>query len=375
MVIYWSPTRIDYANYCKMRYWLRYVDKKDALRLSAYVKGGLLHTSIEKFWNKLGTEEQAAKKSSRKKYSNRDEFSKYVRGKWMSLVIGSKNAEFPIMWSYESEPYVVEKQLDGICKGLYDYLSEVGRPLFAEMPFEFSLLGERFRGRIDEIRREDSKVFVRDFKSGNPWVGPMKEKYDLQLTLYNAAICSLARCDADFARKLGLEDKRHMYMGNPMYVDPDIGVEFFMIEALGTNKKVIHQSSRTDGHFLELVRMIDGINITLNQGVVYPERGRKCDPCDMRHVCGGLIKRTREDAAFDEKGQGSLDFAVPLYRKPSQGETIEEIKKASQGQIKMSLRRDLKGYEREKADEERRRLRQEYGIRWKSLLDNSILEY
>ena len=42
---YWSASRIDTANYCNMRYYLRYVDpiKPKSLRISPYVKGSLLH--------------------------------------------------------------------------------------------------------------------------------------------------------------------------------------------------------------------------------------------------------------------------------------------------------------------------------------------
>lgn len=344
MVVFWSPTRIDYANYCKMRYWLRYVEKEDALRLSAYVKGGLLHDSIEKFRDKLGTEEEVSKKSSKKKYSNREQFARHLKGKWQSLVIGSKTAKFPIIWSYDSEPYVVKEQLGRIGLELFDYLIGYQPPVFSEMPFEFSLLGEHFRGRIDEVRLEDGKIIVRDYKSGRPWVGPMKERHDLQLTLYNVALCSLAKSDLDFARKLGLEDRRNMYMGNPMYVDPDIGVEFFMLEALGTENKVIHRSSRTDAHFFELLRMINGINKAVNEREVYPERGRKCDACDMRHVCDGLLEKVSESFSTDKRGQGLLDFAVPLYMKQSQGEIDDERKRIEKEQPRLKLRRDLKNY-------------------------------
>ena len=65
--IKWSASRIDVANYCRMRYYLKYVEKEKSLKLPAYVKGSLLHSLIESFWKKNGTPEEAAKKSGDKK--------------------------------------------------------------------------------------------------------------------------------------------------------------------------------------------------------------------------------------------------------------------------------------------------------------------
>ena len=47
---FWSATKIDSANYCMMRYYLKYVDplKPKPLKLSSYIKGRLLHGLIEK---------------------------------------------------------------------------------------------------------------------------------------------------------------------------------------------------------------------------------------------------------------------------------------------------------------------------------------
>jgi hypothetical protein len=73
-MIPWTASRIDIANYCRMRYYLRYVEKESSLRLAAYAKGTLLHGLIEHFWDKLGTEEEVAKKRENKKYSNAVEF-------------------------------------------------------------------------------------------------------------------------------------------------------------------------------------------------------------------------------------------------------------------------------------------------------------
>ena len=60
---YWSASRIDTANYCNMKYYLRYIDpiKPKSLRISPYVKGSLLHKIIEDFWDHLGTFDEVEK--------------------------------------------------------------------------------------------------------------------------------------------------------------------------------------------------------------------------------------------------------------------------------------------------------------------------
>ena len=77
---YWSASRIDTANYCGMKYFLKYIDptKPKPLRLSAYAKGGLLHELIENFWIKLGTQEQFEKDKKSKK--NAGKIKKYFLG-------------------------------------------------------------------------------------------------------------------------------------------------------------------------------------------------------------------------------------------------------------------------------------------------------
>lgn len=87
---YWSASRIDCANYCRMRYYLRYIEKEKALRLSAYAKGSLLHELIEHFWERLGTEEEVEKDrknnkkkaAEKKRYFDGETFAGFARGKW-----------------------------------------------------------------------------------------------------------------------------------------------------------------------------------------------------------------------------------------------------------------------------------------------------
>jgi hypothetical protein len=309
-----------------MRYYLRYIEKESPLRLSAYAKGTLLHDLIENFWKKLGISEEVSKKSSKKKYSNEEGFAKYAQGLWKKAIIASQNSENPIFWQYEAEPWKIFSELKDICTFLYSHLLEEGKPLLSETSFDFMLEGRRFKGRIDEVRLRDEKIVIRDYKSGRPWIGDMKLNNDPQLTFYNVGLCSLCCADEGLAEKLGLKDERRKFMGNPFYVNPEFIEEFFMIEAPAFNSrwsrnvKTINQTSRKDEHFFELLKMIKGIEKAVNEGEIYPERGRKCDYCDMKYACEKRLDRAGSGNFTDKKGQSFLDFAVPAYAKKDERE-------------------------------------------------------
>lgn len=335
-MIPWTATRIDIANYCRMRYYLIYIEKESSMRLSAYAKGTLLHELIENFWDKLGTEEEVEKNKNKKKYSNEKEFAKYAQGLWMRTVIASQNSKNPIKWSYENEQWVIHSELSDVCTSLYPILLKEGKPIFREIGFDFLIQGKRFRGRIDDVRIRDGKIVIRDYKSGRPWLGEMKLNNDPQLTFYNIGLCSLCS-DNEFAEKLGLIDKREQFMGNPIYINPDFIEEFFMVEAPSFNLKknrsinIIYSTTRKDEHFFELINMINGIEKTVSEGEIYPERGRKCDYCDMKYACEKRLEKTGAGHFEDKKGQGFFSFAIPSYARN------EEQQKES-GQIKMRYR-------------------------------------
>jgi len=339
---YWSASRIDCANYCRMRYYLRYIDpnKPKALRLSAYAKGSLLHKIIEEFWNKLGTEEEVAKdkKNSKipakekKKYFDTESFSKYAQGRWSRTIIGSEHVKDPtkkIAWRYEEEPWVIKSTLPKICTPLYHYLLEEGPPLYSKLEFFFELDKMRFRGFIDEVRIKDNKITIRDYKSGSPWLGEMKVNHDPQLTFYNIGLCSLCFDNKDFAKSLGLENIREQFMGNPIYIYPDFNEEFFMIEAflkieqaktdpksVKNIPKLILQTKRRNEHFFELIEMINGAERAVLEDDIYPERGRKCDICDMKKICEKELEQVLKPNLEDKKGNLLFNFNKAPYAGP-----------------------------------------------------------
>ena len=330
---YWSATKVNVANYCDMKFFLRYFLKKEPLRLSAYVKGSLLHSLIENFWEKLGTPEEAvstSKKFKNKKYFDAESFAKYAQGLWKRIIVADKNAP-KISWSYKEEPWVIVSQMEKICIPLFNYFVNNPRPLFKELPFDFKVGNERFKGRIDEIRVRDGKIILRDYKSGYPWVGEMKLKHDPQLTLYNAGVCARLHSDLEFVRQLGLEGKIDEFMAGNSFVSPNLSLEFFMIEALGVNpEKVksvpnpINSTSRKDTHFYEVLKMVEGTKRAAETGDIHPEFGKKCDICDEKRACDEESEKIGQ-GWMEHKGNLSLEFIHPEYIKRNNEENTPPI--------------------------------------------------
>lgn len=306
-MIIWTSSRIDAANYCRMRYQLRYVEGEKSLNLSVYEKGSVLHSLIQHFWSNLGTAEEVKKK--KKKYSNPEEFAKYAQGKWMQRITAAEKTGKEIEWQYDDEKWVVKARLKDICIKLHERLLQDGPPIHQELEFDFFLGNRRFQGRIDEIRVRDGKPVIRDYKSGNPKIGRMKVDYDPQMTFYNVGLGSLCYSDKDFASLLRISDEERLkLMGHPDFITDKFGLEFFMIESCQT-----YETTRTDQHFYELLEMIEGIEKAVQTGDIYPERGRKCDSCDMKIACGNRLVLAGQRLTKDVRGQLYFNFAAPRY--------------------------------------------------------------
>ena len=320
---YYSATQINVANYCNFRYYLRYILRKEPLRLSAYVKGSLLHSLKQHFWDRLGTEEEVLNKSKKfkdKKYSNAESFVKYAEGKWKNIIVADQKSNKKINWNYEEEKWTILSKIRPICYPLFNFLFEREKPLFVEFPFDFIVGERRIKGRIDEIRFENNKIIVIDTKSGYPRVGEMKLKHDPQLTVYAAGICSKLRDDVNFARKFNLEGKVDEFMEGKKYISPNIDVGFFMLEALGLDPEKVKSipnplvfSRREDNHLIEVLKMIDGTKKRCAEGDVYPERGKKCDSCDLRYHCDKELEKVNQGWMADKTGQLNFNFALPDY--------------------------------------------------------------
>ena len=333
----WTYSKMDDYNYCILRGYLRWVDGIRNLTIPAFIKGFLLHSSIEHFWDKLGTEEEVKKTRSKKggkKYWDAESFANYLSGKWTSLVIGSEHSGREIQWTYPTEKYQAGPKIKNIAFYLFPYLVERGKPLYSEISFRFILGHRRFKGKIDEIRVNDRKITVTDFKSGRPWMGEIKRDHDSQMTMYNVGLGSLCYADEKFAKSLGLEDVRKTLFGHPKFVNESIEHEFVMIEAPYTRHilsqmqktnlpEVSLKTSRKENHFYEILKMLDGIEASLKGGIIYPQTGHKCDHCSMKTACKKRLEEITSTIPTERNGQEIMSFAAPLFRKPVKKEDIE----------------------------------------------------
>ena len=215
-----------------------------------------------------------------------------------------------------------------------------GPPLFQELEFKFFTNGKMLRGRIDDIRVKNGAVTIRDYKSGNPWMGEMKLDHDPQLTVYSVALGALCLQDRSIAEKLGVSQERaKQFLGNPVYVPEEFKLEFFMIEALSVDKSkvrtvpnTINETERTDNHFLEILKMIEGVQKDVDMNNIYPERGRKCDSCDMKGACAGRLETVATEVLVGKGGQLMMDFSVPLFMRKDE---VREgpLSEAKQGRL------------------------------------------
>lgn len=373
------------------------------LYISAYAKGVLLHRLIENFWIHLGTTEEVykdkksrKKASEKKKYFDAESFAQYAKNKWTSIIIGNskiKDISRRIYWrdGYEndSEAWEIRAGIEKMTTPLFRELIKEGPPLYSELDFEFRAEGLNFRGFIDEIRLRNGKTVIRDYKSGSPFgIGDMKRDFDPQLTFYNAGLTSLFYSgdekNRELAKTLGINLEE--ILKNRSYITPDIIEEFFMIEApyiielantqspkapkmsdfavindyieaygnhrenLGIWKEkrkkfvnlpnITKETRRTEQHFYNLVDNIRNVESSVESGNISFESGKKCDFCDMRHVCS---KRACDPISIpkDKKGNMLFSFMDPIYQAKTQGQstTKSDDKKEEYVQRKFDFRK------------------------------------
>jgi hypothetical protein len=364
-----SSSQINEANYCTMKYYLSRVLKRKSLRLVAYEKGNLIHRTIEHFFDFLGTEEEVEKDRKRRKlakekkhFFDRDSFVDYVVKKWIQVIKGDERSresaeseqnpekrreilENTICWGYDGQGWVIKNKFPDICRPLFDFLIQIGPPLFSELPFNFLIGNYRIRGRIDEVRLIGGQIVLRDFKTGYPRFKEMKILRDPQLTIYNAGLCTQLKYDSEMRRIFGLEGKIDEFMAGGRFLSPNLREEFFMVEALAVDPatqkippQVLIPATREDSDLYEVLDMIDGTRRKINEGIVYPESGKKCDDCDQKYNC--LAESKKLCARHQEKvlAQPLLNLNPPIYTQPR---TITEPPKLRQPRLRLTYKHGI----------------------------------
>lgn len=362
-LIEYSFSKLDDANYCLMRYYLRWIEQAPHPNPPFFFKGRFFHNLMESFWDRLGTPEEVTmsrnkREKNRKRYSSNDEFAEYVRRQWIHEVIQNRNSKAPgskVDWDFEGQEFVMAEQMKKMAYYFFNPLVELGRPLYQEKKFEFVIGHRRFRGRIDAIRLIDGRIVIEDYKSGGPWIGQMKVNHDPQMTMYNVGLAAICFQDENFAESLGLKERRHEFANDPTYLVEEIENRFIMVEApafwtrTDDKKKIervplIHKTKRKKEHFYEILTMLDGVEKSIEHGIIYPERGRKCDSCVMKRACEEKLKDAgRETPSI--KGQVIFDFAAPIFVMPPRKDDLvvlanQEVRQ--EGLFKKGMRGGIK---------------------------------
>ena len=351
MILRWSASKINDANYCRRKYCLKHVLRDHEIIFSGFRRGKLVHSLIENFWNKLGERDEIRRNkngrvTSKKKYSNSDEFVDYAKGQWIYMMKQDEASEREIEWRFDNEMGIIRNDyFPKVCGPLFKALVKEGPPIKSELRFDFMLDGRRFAGYIDEVRLDKEEVIIRDYKTESPWLRQQKIEGNPQMTLYCVGLCALCYGDEEFARKLGLDDEREKFMGNPIYISSRVKPEFFMIDTLTRNQDEVktmpsltYRTQRRDRDFHELLLNIEDvegqISVFLSRGekrIPPTERGKKCDYCEMKRACKKRLEEELNDIENEQKpiqdksGQTYFTYVPPYFRKPKK-------RRKSQGQ-------------------------------------------
>lgn len=358
---YESATSIDAANYCKMRYFLTYVERVPTENKSVFVSGQVLHALAEHFWDKLGTKystveqfcEHASKQfmyrvikdqaraidllvamesslipenpekrvnlEGRLTKKGREELNKILgnRAKLEKKIykltksrIKKLNKEL-IVWRDENDRWIIKDRVTKSAVLIYDWLMEEGKPFAVEIGFNFMLNGIRYRGFIDRIDIRGGHPLITDYKTGSkPVMRDMKLRKDPQMTFYGLGLAAGAYSDPEFAEAIGLDGEAKLLMGNPMFLSDKFRYRYVEI---GRDEIKVSETSRTDNDCHQLIAMIKGIRKAVIEGEIYPEWGRKCDYCPVSQSC---LEKTNKNYETVNPGENHFfSFMVPPYAK------------------------------------------------------------
>ena len=133
-------------------------------------------------------------------------------------------------------------------------------------------------------------------------------------------------------------------MGNPIWVNPDFELEFFMIDSFlipkgktePLSKQHIYPTKRADEHFFMVLETIRETEDAIQRNSISPDWGRKCDPCDMKVACEAELYKINKGYYANKQGQTLFSFVSPLYSK------IEEPPIKTQKQLRLRLRSNTK---------------------------------
>ncbi len=299
----WNPTNISRAAECLMQFYLISVEKKKPATTADMASGRFIHNAMSRFY----VEDNGIR---RPKYRSAEAFANAMKAQW---VFAARNPGFRnrIEWKSREEPYWLGEHIWKVCRAAYDRYASEGPPEYSEYPIKFRLDGRTYNVRLDEIRKGLDGPVIRDLKSGRRKPGRMSLNYDPQFTLYSLAVACECFRKPEFAESIGVDpEEAKRWGGREVFIPDSFELQYYHM----IDDEIIPVKKRSDMHYYEITGMIDNWEERINSGLVYPERGYKCDKCVVREPCDQRFLSMDTPA----RSHVQLDFFrnVPFLRKP-----------------------------------------------------------
>ncbi len=317
-MIYYSPTGLEAVLECPRR---RYFQKHERKKLTwpDFAKGTHLHRKIEEL--------RLHHLRKRARYKSAEAFANVIANDWQRNVIKEgKIRGDKIVWKDEKQPYIIKAEIKEIGLRAYPLLmkeAETNPPIiFSNLTkkgnivyrtayeFEFIYKGRGFSGEIDEIRKENDKIIIRDYKTGKWKFIEDKQGYAFQPTEYEFAVCYLCNTDETFRKILGVtKEEAESWIKEPESMSDNIIFEYYMLDLprewddkikeyviINKNSGPVIKVERENFHYKELCLNIDGANAMLSdmsdKNYYTPIRGYHCNRCFYQKECENMTKKT-----------------------------------------------------------------------------------
>ncbi len=319
-LIHYSPTGLESELECPRR---RFLHKKFKKKLTwpDLAKGTHMHRKIEEL--RLHHLRKYMGKNPR--YLSAKAFANVIANDWHQGPI--KKGEIKgdkIMWEDEKQPYRIKEEIKEIGLRIYPTLMEEheknppiifthqtksGNIVYhASYEFGFSYRSRGFTGEIDEIRKEEDKIIIRDYKTGRWKFIEDKQEYAFQPTEYVFAVSFLLQGDEIFRKYLGItKEQVESMIKEPELIGENLIFEYFMTDLptewdkekkkyIIVEKNPIIKVKRENFHYKELclnINAANGLQTDMSdRNYIVPFRGNHCKRCFYQEECDEMTRNT-----------------------------------------------------------------------------------
>lgn len=322
---YWSPTSLEAFEKCP-RAW--YFNHEQETMSAPLALGIFMHRRVSQL-------------KTNPRFHSAKAWANTCAHYWMQTV-GKKNelrGQY-IAWKDKDECKSMIGRIYNMCKEHFDRFMSEPKPVFSYSKkgikktdwaiddFYFDSIG--IRGEIDEIR---PGMVIRDYKTGIRGFLEKRTPYKYQPSFYILSYMYLAHTDPAFRSLIGVnEEKARQWCGNPIYLDPEIKFEYYMLEQdllknelgglvkdeqgkfIKKNDPPIIETTRNNLDYSELRQKIIHENFSrfeMEETNSYPaRRDTHCGYCSHKEKClemtKGLPDKPRQKRFFPPEFQALM---------------------------------------------------------------------